>query len=178
MWVKITPELGRCGHQLQREETLDGWALAANDAPVAVAIAARWSALRRIRPNRGAPVIPPGCLYGGTPYVELEPLPELALTVGHAARRMAREVEWTEAAKQIAPLLAGPGDWQHHRVREAYSVRRAGRRLHRNGNRELAEHLGVVIDDDHESVTIPEPETVLWLLYDEPIPGVGSFAGS
>ena len=29
-----------------------------------------------------------------------------------------------------------------------------------------------MIDDDHEAVTIPEPETVLRLLYDEPIPGL------
>ena len=28
----------------------------------------------------------------------------------------AREVDWTEAEKQIAPLLAGPGDWQHFRT--------------------------------------------------------------
>ena len=45
-------------------------------------------------------------------------------------------------------------------------------RLHRSGNTELAAHFGIAIDDHHESVTIPEPETVLRLLYDEPIPGL------
>lgn len=45
-------------------------------------------------------------------------------------------------------------------------------RLHRNGNTELADHFGVAIDDNHESTTIPEPETVLRLLYEEPIPGL------
>ena len=45
-------------------------------------------------------------------------------------------------------------------------------RLHRAGETILAYHLGVAIDENREAVTIPEPETVLRLLYEEPIAGL------
>ena len=45
-------------------------------------------------------------------------------------------------------------------------------RLHRADETLLAYHLGVAIDENREAVTIPEPETVLRLLYEEPIPGL------
>ena len=45
-------------------------------------------------------------------------------------------------------------------------------RLHKAGKITLAEHIGVAIDENQDAVTIPEPETVLRLLYEEPIPGL------
>ena len=45
-------------------------------------------------------------------------------------------------------------------------------RLHQAGEITLAEHIGVAIDENLDAVTIPEPETVLRLLYEEPIPAL------
>lgn len=45
-------------------------------------------------------------------------------------------------------------------------------RLHRAGEITLAEHIGAAIDENQDAVTIPEPETVLRLLYEEQIPGL------
>jgi len=45
-------------------------------------------------------------------------------------------------------------------------------RLHQAGEITLAEHIGTAIDENQDAVTIPEPEAVLRLLYEEPIPGL------
>ena len=43
-------------------------------------------------------------------------------------------------------------------------------RLHDAGETALAEHIGVAIDENHDALTLPDPEAVWRLLVSDPIP--------
>jgi hypothetical protein len=45
-------------------------------------------------------------------------------------------------------------------------------RLHKAGEIPLAEHVGVAIDENHDELTLPDPDLVWRVLVTDPIPGL------